>query len=388
MNTGKTIFSQLIGLIPRHEFNKCVERYHGHYKVKDFSCWDQYLAMIYAQLTYRESLRDIQESLNAGQNKLYHMGFRGQVRRNTLANANAVRDWRIYQDFAHVLIAQAQKLYWEQEAEIDFQQMVYALDSTTIDLCLSLFPWAKFRKRKGAIKLHTLLDVQSQIPVCVTITPGKVHDVNILDEMFFEPAAIYVMDRGYVDFQRFFIIHQALAFFVTRAKSNIQFRRQESRPIEKGSGVLCDQIVMLRTRAARQDYPDKLRRIVYRDSLTTNTYEFITNNFRLPAVIMALLYKQRWQVELFFKWIKQHLRIKSFYGTNENAVKTQIWIAISTYILVAITKRRMALQPSLYTILQVLSVHLFEKTPIQQAFSGTDVQIHEDEFPKQLILFE
>ena len=244
MNIGKTIFSQLIDLIPRHEFNKCVERYHGHYKVKDFSCWDQYLAMIYAQLTYRESLRDIQESLSAGQNKLYHMGFRGRVRRNTLANANAVRDWRVYQDFAHVLIAQAQKLYRGQEAEIDFQQMVYALDSTTIDLCLSLFPWAKFRKRKGVIKLHTLIDVQSQIPVCITITNGKVHDVNILDEMFFEPAAIYVMDRGYVDFQRFFKISQSSAFFVTRAKSNIQFWRQQSLPVEKASGVLCDQFAI------------------------------------------------------------------------------------------------------------------------------------------------
>jgi hypothetical protein len=344
--------------------------------------------MIYAQLTFRESLRDIQESLNAGQNKLYHMGFRGRVRRNTLANANAVRDWRIYQDFAHVLIAQAQKLYWGQEAEIDFQQMVYALDSTTIDLCLSLFPWAKFRKRKGAIKLHTLLDVQSQIPVCITITNGKVHDVNILDEMFFEPAAIYVMDRGYVDFERFFKISRASAFFITRAKSNIHFRRQESLPVEKGSGVICDQMVMLSTRAARKDYPDQLRRIVYRDPITNNLYEFITNNFLLPAAIIALLYKQRWQVELFFKWIKQHLRIKTFYGTNENAVKTQIWIAVSTYILVAIAKRRMALQPSLYTILQVLSVHLFEKTPIQQAFSDIDVQTNDDDFPKQLILFE
>lgn len=388
MNIGKTIFSQLIDLIPRHEFNKCVERYNGHYKVKDFSCWDQYLAMIYAQLTYRESLRDIQESLSAGQNKLYHMGFRGRVRRNTLANANAVRDWRIYQDFAHVLIAQAQKLCRGQDAEIDFQQMVYALDSTTIDLCLSLFPWAKFRKRKGAIKLHTLIDVQSQIPVCITITNGKVHDVNILDEMFFEPAAIYVMDRGYVDFQRFFKISQSSAFFVTRAKSNIQFRRQQSRPVEKASGIICDQIVMLSTRAARKDYPDKLRRIVYRDPITNNLYEFITNNFLLSATIIALLYKQRWQVELFFKWIKQHLRIKSFYGTNENAVKTQIWIAISTYILVAIAKGRMGLQSSLYTILQVLSVHLFEKTPIQQAFSSIDLHIDNDDFPKQLILFE
>jgi hypothetical protein len=387
MNIGKTIFSQLIELIPRHEFNKCVQRYNGHYKVKDFSCWDQYLSMTYAQLTYRESLRDIQESLSAGQNKLYHMGFRGRVRRNTLANANAVRDWRIYQDFAHVLIAQAQKLCRE-EAEIDFQQMVYALDSTTIDLCLSLFPWAKFRKRKGAVKLHTLLDVQSQIPVCITITHGKVHDVNILDEMFFEPAAIYVMDRGYVDFQRFFKIHQASAFFVTRAKSNLQLRRQQSRPVEKSSGVLCDQIALLSLRAARKDYPDKLRRIVYVDSITNNSCEFTTNNFLLPAATIALLYKQRWQVELFFKWIKQHLRIKSFYGTNENAVKTQIWIAVSTYILVAIAKRRMGLQASLYTILQVLSVHLFEKTPIQQAFSDINVQIEYDDSPNQLNLFE
>jgi len=388
MNIGKTVFSQLIDLIPRHEFNKCVERYNGHYKVRKFSCWDQYLAMTYAQLTYRESLRDIQESLSAGQNKLYHMGFRGQVRRNTLANANAVRDWRIYEDFARILIIQAQKLCRDQDAEIDFPQMVYALDSTTIDLCLSLFPWAKFRKRKGAIKLHTLIDVQSQIPVCITITTGKVHDVNILDEMFFDPAAIYVMDRGYVDFRRFFKISQSSAFFVTRAKSNIQFRRQQSLPVEKESGIICDQIVMLSTRAARKDYPDKLRRIVYLDSITDNSYEFITNNFLLPAAIIALLYKQRWQVELFFKWIKQHLRIKSFYGTNENAVKTQVWIAVSTYILVAIAKRQMGLQASLYTILQVLSVHLFEKTPIQQAFSAIDLHENNGDLSKQLNLFD
>jgi hypothetical protein len=387
MNSGKTIFSQLMDLIPHHEFNKCVLRYNGQYKVKMFSCWEQYLAMVFAQLTYRESLRDIQAALSAGQNKLYHMGFRSPVRRNTLANANAIRDWRIYADFAQVLIAWAQKLYAGQELEVELQQMAYALDSTTIDLCLSLFPWAKFRKRKGAIKLHTLLDIKTQIPTCITITHGKVHDVNILDKMAFEPGAIYLMDRGYLDFKRLHRLHGALAFFVTRLKSNTQFRRLYSQPVEKDSGVSCDQIIVLNSASARLDYPERLRRIVYRDPETKVLFEYLTNNLILPAKTIAFLYMKRWQVELFFKWIKQHLRIKSFYGTNENAVKTQVWIAVAVYVLVAIAKRLLALDSSLYTILQVFSVHLFEKMPIQQAFSQFAHHDEESVLCNQLNLF-
>lgn len=374
--------------IPRYEFNKCVARYNGNYKVKEFSCWEQYLAMTFAQLTYRESLRDIQEVLSAGQNKLYHMGFRGQVRRNTLANANAIRDWHIYADFAQVLIGQAQKLYANQPLDIDFQHIAYALDSTTIDLCLSLFPWAKFRRRKGAIKLHTLLDVRTQIPTCITITHGKIHDVNILDQMVFEAGAFYIMDRGYQDFARLYRITESSAYFVTRLKRNVKFRRLSSSPVRKKTGVVSDQIILLQGTKARQGYPEKMRRVVFHDVETCKTLRFSTNNFSLPAETIAFLYRQRWQVELFFKWIKQHLRIKSFYGTNENAVKTQVWIAVSTYILVAIVKSRLELDCSLYTILQVFSVHLFEKTPIQKAFSRDDLQIENSDSCKQLSLWE
>jgi hypothetical protein len=387
MNSGKTIFAQIIDFIPYYEFQKCVARYQGNHKVKSFSCWEQYLSMMFAQLSYRESLRDIQESMSAGQGKLYHMGFHHPVRRNTLANANAVRDWRIYADFAQILIQQAQSLYAGEELGLELQQMVYALDSTTIDVCLSVFPWAHFHHRKGAIKLHTLLDLKTQIPMCILITHGRVHDVNILDWLVFEPGAIYIMDRGYLDFARLYQLHQTPAFFVTRLKSNTEFRRLYSRPIDKKMGLRCDQVIVLTNYYSKKDYPEKLRRIGFCDPDTGKDLEFLTNNFVLPAWTIALLYRHRWKVELFFKWIKQHLRIKAFYGTTENAVRTQIWIAISVYVMVAIVRRQLALDFSLYTILQVFSVHLFEKTPIQQAFSRNDYTHDIIDSDKQLRLF-
>lgn len=387
MNSGKTIFAQIVDFVPFYEFQKCVARYHGNHKVKNFSCWEQYLSLMFAQLSFRESLRDIQESLAAGQSKLYHMGFHHPVRRNTLANANAVRDWRIYADFAQVLIRQAQVLYAGEELDVELQEMAYALDSTTIDLCLSLFPWAQFRSHKGAIKLHTLLDIKTQIPTCITITHGKVHDVNVLDWLVFEPGAIYIMDRGYLDFARLYQLHQTPAFFLTRLKRNAEVRRLYSRPVDKSTGLLCDQVIVLKNYYSCRDYPEKLRRIAFRDPETGKQLDFLTNNFVLPALTIAVLYRHRWRVELFFKWIKQHLRIKSFYGTTENAVKTQIWIAVSVYVLVAIVKRQLALDFSLYTILQVFSVHLFEKTPIQQAFSRIDCTTENDVSCKQLSLF-
>jgi hypothetical protein len=387
MNSGKTIFAQIIDFIPYYEFQKCVARYQGNHKVKSFSCWEQYLSMMFAQLSYRESLRDIQESMSAGQGKLYHMGFHHPVRRNTLANANAVRDWRIYADFAQILIQQAQSLYAGEELGLELQQMVYALDSTTIDVCLSVFPWAHFHHRKGAIKLHTLLDLKTQIPMCILITHGRVHDVNILDWLVFEPGAIYIMDRGYLDFARLYQLHQTPAFFVTRLKSNTEFRRLYSRPIDKKMGLRCDQVIVLTNYDSKKDYPEKLRRIGFCDPDTGKDLEFLTNNFVLPAWTIALLYRHRWKVELFFKWIKQHLRIKAFYGTTENAVRTQIWIAISVYVMVAIVRRQLALDFSLYTILQVFSVHLFEKTPIQQVFSRNDYTHDIIDSDKQLRLF-
>jgi len=388
MNSGKTIFSQLMDFLPMYEFRKCVERYKGNYKIKSFSCWDQFLCMAFAQLTYRESLRDIQACLRVAQRKLYHMGIRGRVSRNTLANANQVRDWRIYADFAHVLICQARSLYANDTFGVELDHTAYALDSTTIDLCLSLFPWAKFRKRKGAVKVHTLLDLRGSIPSVVIITHGKVHDVNILDDLIMEPGAFYIMDRAYIDYVRLYTMHQSLAFFVILAKSNFNFRRLYSRPVDKAAGVQCDQIVTLRGFYARKDYPDKLRRIRYYDAEQNKRLPFLTNNFILPALTIADLYRCRWHVELFFKWIKQHLRIKAFYGTSENAVKTQIWIAISVYVLVAIVKKRLNLDLSLYTILQILSVTLFEKTPIVQALSQYDYRKLEETNRNQLILFE
>ena len=344
--------------------------------------------MAFAQFTFRESLRDIQACLRASQQKLYHMGFRGKVSRNTLAHANQVRDWRIYADFAHVLIKRARNLYIDDPFGVQLKQAAYVLDSTTIDLCLSLFPWAKFRKRKGAIKLHTLLDLHGNIPALVIITHGKVHDVNIIDNILLEAGAIYIMDRGYMDFSRLYTIHQSSAFFITRAKRNLQFKRLYSHIIDKKTGVQCDQLIVSKGFYAKQDYPEKLRRIRYLDAKKNKRLVFLTNNFTLPALTIAELYRCRWQVELFFKWIKQHLRIKSFYGTSKNAVKTQIWIAISVYVLVAIVKKELKIDLSLYTILQILSVSLFEKIPILQALTFTDSNKLYVQNPNQLNLFD
>lgn len=388
MNSGRPVFSQLMDFVPAYEFRKCVARYRGNYKVKSFSCWDQFLCMAFAQLTYRESLRDIEACLRASGTKLYHMGIRGKVSRNTLAHANETRDWRIYADFAQVLIRTARMLYAEENFGLQLKRTVYSLDSTTIDLCLSLFPWATFRKRKGAVKLHTLLDVRGSIPSVVIITPGSVHDVNVLDELLFEIGAIYVMDRGYLDFARLHRIEQSSAFFVIRAKRNFQFQRLYSCPVDKSTGLQCDQTVVLTGFYSQKDYPDKLRRIRYRDPKTGKRFVFLTNNFALAPLTIAQLYRTRWRVELFFKWIKQHLRIKAFYGTSENAVKTQVWIAIAVYVLVAIVKKQLNLDRSLYTILQILSVTLFEKTPILQAFSFEQTDQFEIENPNQLILFD
>jgi hypothetical protein len=388
MYSGQTVFAQLMDFLPAHEFRRCVERYHGNHKVRSFSCWDQFLCLAFAQVTYRESLRDIEACLRASGSRLYHMGVRGKVSRNTLAHANETRDWRIYADFAQVLIRVARTLYAEERFGLHLKRTVYSLDSTTIDLCLSLFPWATFRKRKGAVKLHTLLDVRASIPTVVIITPGSVHDVNILDEIIFEVGAVYVMDRGYVDFARLHRIEEASAFFVTRAKRNFQFQRLYSHPIDKATGLQCDQTVILTGFYSHRDYPDKLRRIRYRDPDTQKRFVFITNNFTLSPLTIARLYRARWRVELFFKWIKQHLRIKAFYGTSKNAVKTQVWIAIAVYVLVAIVKKRLDLEPSLYTILQILSVTLFEKTPILQALSQIDDIQNDTHAQKQLILFD
>ena len=388
MDIGKTIFAQLMDFLPVYEFHKCVQRYNGHYKVKHFSCWNQFLCMAFAQLTYRESLRDIEACLRSAQRKLYHMGFRSNVSRNTLAHANQIRDWRIYADFAQILIGQARRLYANDSFGVELDQTVYALDSTTIDLCLSLFPWAKFRDHKGAVKLHTLLDLRGSIPSLIIITHGKVHDVNILDQLIFEPGAFYIIDRGYLDFDRLYAIHQASAFFVTRAKSNFRFRRLYSRPVDKSTGVQSDQIVILEGFYSRKAYPDKLRRIRYFDTDQNKRFVFLTNNFTLSALTIAQLFQCRWQIEIFFKWIKQHLRIKAFYGTTENAVKTQIWIAITVYVLVAIIKKQLKIDLSLYTILQILSVTLFEKTPILQALSVIQPQELKRVLCNQLTLFD
>ena len=387
MNSGKILFSQLLDFLPTYEFRQCVKRYDGNYKVKNYSCWDQYLCMAFAQLTYRESLRDIEACLRAAQVKLYHMGIRGKVSRNTLAHANEVRDWRIYRDFTEVLIGIARKLYSGDPFGVELEETVYALDSTTIDLCLSLFPWAEFRRRKGAVKLHTLLDLRGNIPTLVLITHGKVHDVNIIDDLVVEAGAIYVLDRAYLDFARLYGINRSLAFFVTRAKSNFNFKRLYSHMVDKGAGVKSDQTIVLGGFYAGIDYPEKLRRISYLDAEKNKRLVFLTNNFTLPALTIAELYRCRWNVELFFKWIKGHLRIKKFFGLSENAVKTQIWTAISIYVLVAIVKKRLNLKGSLYTILQILSVTLFEKTPILQALSNIESEKNEDEIHNQLNLF-
>jgi hypothetical protein len=388
VNSGKTIFSQLMDFLPSQDFRRCVDRYDGNYKLQRFSCWDQFLCMAFAQLTYRESLRDIEACLRSMGTKLYHMGIRSRVSRNTLANANQVRDWRIYADFAQTLISIARELYIGDRFGIELKQTVYALDATTIDLCLSLFPWARFRKHKAAVKLHTLLDLRGNIPSIVIITHGKVHDVHILDQLLFEAGAFYLMDRGYLDFGRLYNISLASAFFVTRAKSNFVFNRLHSLNTDKSAGVLSDQIITLRGFYSRKAYPDKLRRIRFLDAEHNKRLVFLTNNFALPAATIAQLYRSRWQVELFFKWIKQHLRIKAFYGTTPNALKTQVWIAISVYLLVAIVKKQLNLNGSLYKILQIISVTVFEKTPLLQAISDVDSQDAELDNRNQLNLFE
>jgi hypothetical protein len=374
MHNGRFIFSELISHLPHKEFQKCVARYDDDSQCRTFSHWDQYLTMAFAQLTYRESLRDIEACLRSVTGKLYHLGIRSKVARTTLADANESRDWRIFADFAQVLICIARPLYAADPIGVDLDHSVYALDSTTIDLCLSLFPWAKFRRHKGAVKMHTLLDLHGNIPTFISITNGKVHDVNILDEIAPEAGAFYVMDRGYVDFERLYVFTLSAAFFVVRTKSNVLIQRRYSHPVDKTTGVKSDHTVILTAINSVKAYPDQLRQVSYLDVKTKKRFKFLTNNFMLPALTIAQIYKSRWQVELFFKWIKQHLRIKAFYGTSENAVKTQIWVAVSVYVLVAIVRKRLDLEASLYQILQVLSVTLFEKTPILQALQASDSQ--------------
>jgi hypothetical protein len=387
MNTGKTLFAQLMDFLPWTTFTRIVERHGGDRYVKSLTCADQFRVMAFAQLTYRESLRDIEVCLSAQMAKLYHMGFRQEIKRSTLADANEARDWRIHAEFAQRLIVQARKLYLGDSFGIELENTTYALDSTTIDLCLSIFPWALFRTTKSAVKMHTLLDLRGNIPSFIHISDGKLGDVNVLDILVLEPGAIYVMDRGYLDFTRLYTLHQAQAFFVTRAKSNTKFQRVYSAAVDRSTGIICDQSIALTGVTSRKDYPEHLRRIRFKDPDTGKTLVFLTNNFALPAATICALYKHRWQVELFFKWIKQHLRIKKFYGTSENAVKSQIWIAVSVYVLVAIVKKRLNLDATLYTLLQILSVTLFEKMPLQQAFPGSDYKMHDGVPCNQLNLF-
>ena len=387
MNQGRTVFSQLLNFLPDREFRRCVARYGGDARPRGFSCWDQYLSMAFAQLTYRDGLRNIEACLRSLGGKLYHMGFHGRVARSTLADATDAHDWRIYADFAQVLVGIARPLYASDPIGVDLDQSLYALDSTTIDLCLSLFPWAKFRRHKAAVKMHTLLDLHGNIPTFISITDGKVHDVNILDEILPAAGAIYVMDRGYVDFERLYVFTLSSAFFVVRTKSNVVLQRRYSRPVDKSTGVRSDHTVILTAFDSAMVYPDALRRVSYLDVETRKRFKFLTNNFVLPALTIAQIYKSRWQVELFFKWIKQHLRIKAFYSTGENAVKTQIWIAVSVSVLVAIVRKRLGLQASLYQILQILSVTLFEKTPILRALLPSDSEEIALDFANQLNLF-
>jgi len=388
MHVGRIVFSQLMDHLPPYEFQKCVARYRGNYKFRGFSCLDQFLCFAFAQLTFREGLRDIEACLRSVEHKLYHMGFRGRVSRSTLADSNEAHDWRIYADFAQVLIHIARPMYANESLGFDLDSTVYALDSTTIDLCLSVFPWARFRARKAAIKMHTLLDLRGPIPTFIEVSEGKLHDVNILDTIAPEPGSFYVMDRAYVDFARLHVFHVGGAFFVTRTKQGIQLRRRYSHPIEATTGLRSDHTVLLAAAASRKHYPDPLRRIHYHDAEQDRSLRFLTNNFDLPALTVCLLYKSRWQVELFFKWIKQHLRIKAFYGYSENAVKTQIWIAVSVYVLVAIVKKRLALEASLHEILQVLSVTLFEQVPILQAFGDIESQEKSPVISNQLNLWD
>ena len=387
MNIGKTLFAQLMDFLPWKTFHRIVDRCDGDRYVKSMTCADQFRVMAFAQLTYRESLRDIEVCLSAQVAKLYHMGLRQEIKRSTLADANEARDWRIHAEFAQRLIEQARTLYLGDSFGIELEHTTYALDSTTIDLCLSLFPWALFRTTKSAVKMHTLLDLRGNIPSFIHISDGKLGDVNVLDILVLEPGAIYVMDRGYLDFARLYVVQQAQAFFVTRAKSNTQLHRIYSAPVDRSTGLICDQTIALTGTTSRKDYPNHLRRIRFKDPKTGKALVFLTNNFALPAATICALYKARWQVELFFKWIKQHLRIKKFYGTTENAVKSQIWIAVSVYVLVAIVKKRLNLDASLYTLLQILSVTLFEKMPLQQAFPGSDYNSEQGDDRNQLNLF-
>jgi Transposase DDE domain/Domain of unknown function (DUF4372) len=374
--------------VPTYQFQLCVDRYRGNHYVKDFSCWDQFLCLAFAQLTYRASLRDIETCLRAQQPRLYHMGFRGRVSRATLADANETRDWRMYRDFAQVLIGMARDLYRDDSFGVELSETVYAFDSTTIDLCLSLFPWGQFRRRKSAVKLHTLLDVRGSVPTNVYVTGGQVHDVNLLDELLLEAGAFYLLDRGYVDFARLYLFTQACAFFVTRAKKNMQFYRRSSHQVERSTGLRSDQTILLTGVRTAQRYPDPLRRIHYFDAEKDLRLIFLTNNFLLPALTIAQLYRARWKVELFFRWIKQHLRIKAFYGTSENAVKTQVWVALSVYVLVAIVKKQLGLDMSLYKILQILSITIFEKTPILEGFFNFADESESHNTWKQLNLFD
>ena len=388
MDPGKLVFSQLMDFVPRLDFDACVRRHGGDHRPRGFSCRDQFLCLAFAQLTFRESLRDIETCLRALKPKLYHAGFRGNVSRSTLADANRTHDWNIFADFAQVLIGRARKIYADEPLGVELEQTVYALDSTTIDLCLSLFPWARFRRRKGAVKLHTLLDLRGNIPTFVRITHGKTHDVTVLDHLPIEPGAFYVMDRGYVDFRRLHRFTTCSAFFVTRAKRGLDFTRRARRRVDKTTGLRSDQTIVLAGPKTSRLYPDPLRRVVFYDAENDRRFVFLTNNFTLPALTIAKLYKCRWQVELFFKWIKQNLHIKSFYGTSDNAVRIQVWIAISVYVLVAIVKKELGVKRSLSEILQILSLTLFEKTPIFQALSESNSQDPEPSFPNQLNLFD
>jgi hypothetical protein len=387
MNQGKLVFAQVMQHLPQTTFRRCASRYQGEYRVQSFSCLDQFLCMAFAQLTFRESLRDIEACLRAQRAKLYHLGIRSTVSRNTLANANAVRDWRIYADFAQSLIGIARPLYVDEPFGVDLKDTVYALDATTIDLCLSVFPWAPFQSTKAAIRLHTLLDLRGNIPTFIHISDGKLHEVSVLDQLLPEPGAFYILDRGFIDFTRLYRFHQAGSFFVIRAKSNTKAQRRYSNRVDRSTGVMCDQTIFLTGMYSPQDYQAPLRRIRFRDPETTKSLVFLTNNFTLPALTITALYRCRWQVELFFKWIKQHLRIKAFFGTSENAVKSQIWIAVSVYVLVAIVKKRHKLPGSLYQILQILSLTVFERTPLHQLFTQAMIDDVDTASGKQLSLF-
>ena len=388
MYNGKYIFAQLFEILPKYEFEKCVARYQGNRRIKGFTCWIQFLTMSFGQLTGRESLRDTVNCLSAHQKKFYHLGINSAVSRSTLAEANENRDWRIYADFAQVLLTKARLLYVHDDFGLEIEHAVYALDSTTIDLCLSVFWWAKFRKAKAAVKLHTLLDLRGNLPIFISITDGKTHDVNILDELIFEPLAIYLMDKGYLDFARLFKINSASAYFVTRAKTNLAFARISSNEVDKELGLRCDQTIRLTIDKSRKAYPEHLRRVKYYDKEQKKMYVFLTNNFEITAIEAALLYKHRWKIELFFKWIKQHLKIKTFWGESENVVKTQIWIAVCTYLMVAIARKELKIERNLYEMLQIISVSIFDKTQLNQLLNECQIEQLQEPSSKQLILFD